>query len=143
MACWKAVKVIFKNIIWLWSHSHAVCGGRGMVSVVRRIRFLARALAIYDAVTPIINAQKDSSLARTIASRPETIGAVIWPYQCLGWNSRTRLARIREHYSIIDSLGGPIDFPVDGQILLLGLDNIREGLRLVLDRPQWFMREGQ
>lgn len=78
-----------------------------------------------------------------MAQRPEAAGAVIWPYQCLGWDARTRLERIRNHCSIIDRIGGPIDFPVDGKMLLLDLDEIREGLQVVLDQPKWFMREGQ
>jgi uncharacterized protein len=75
--------------------------------------------------------------------RPETIGAVIWPYQCLGWTARVRLDRIRAHYACIERLGGPIDFPVDGRLSLLSLADIREGLHVVVDQPVWFMREGQ
>jgi uncharacterized protein VirK/YbjX len=75
--------------------------------------------------------------------RPHTVGAVIWPYQCLGWDARTRLARIRDHYDVIDSMQGPINFDVSSMLLLLDLDNICEGLRVIIDQPIWFMREGQ
>jgi uncharacterized protein VirK/YbjX len=139
----ETINVISKNISWLWINSRAICDGTGIVSLVRRLRFLARALAVYDSVTPIINAPPGSALARAIESRPETIGAVIWPYQCLDWDARARLARIHEHYSIIDGIGGPINFPTDDEILLLELGDIRQGLRVVLDRPRWFIREGQ
>ena len=135
--------MILKDIGWLWVNSAAVCEGTGFVLAVRRFRFLARALAVYGSIRPIINAPRKSPLGRLIQDRPETIGAVIWPYQCSSWNARTRLARICEHYSVVESIRGPIDFPVHGRILLLDLIEIREGLCVVVDQPKWFMREGQ
>ena len=40
-------------------------------------------------------------------------------------------------------MGQPLDFPVDGQLRLLDLNDIRAGFHVVLDQPRWFMREGQ
>ena len=82
-------------------------------------------------------------MGRLVERRPETVGAVIGPYQCIGWDVRTRLARIRDHYSAIETIGGPINFPLDGRLLLLDLKEIRESLQVILDQPKWFMREGQ
>src|SRR5262249_2572299 len=130
-------------MMWLWANSFAVCEGKGMLATTRRIRFLMRALVLYDVLKPMINAPCESSLGKAMASRPEMVGAVIWPYQCLGWGARVRLARIRDHYSVVDHIGGAIDFPVEGKLVLLDLAEIREGLHVVLDQPKWFMREGQ
>ena len=135
--------VILRNIAWLWTHSAAVCEGSGFVVLTRRIRFVARALTVYGHVKPMIAAPRETPLGKVIEGRPETIGAVIWPYQCAGWNARTRLARICEHYSVIERMGKPIDFPVDGKLLLIDLCQIREGLNATIDRPKWFMREGE
>ena len=68
---------------------------------------------------------------------------MLWPYQCLSWNAATRLSKIRDNYEVIDKIGGPIDFPVNAKLTLLDLSNIRSGLRVELDQPKWFMREGQ
>ena len=71
------------------------------------------------------------------------VGAVIWPYQCSGWDARTRFARIFDHYSTIARIGRPLDFPVDDYLVSLeALGELREGLRVILDQPKWFMREG-
>ena len=127
--------VVLKNIAWLWASS--LCD-----VLTRRVRFVVRALTVYCCVKPMIAAQRDTPLGRLIEDRPETVGAVIWPYQCAGWNARTRLARICEHYSVIERMGGPIDFPVNGKLLLVDLCQIREGLHVTIDRSKWFMREG-
>ena len=113
------------------------------MALSRRLRFLPRALLIYDAVSPMINASPESSLGKLMEARPETIGAVIWPYQCSGWDARTRLARIRDHYSIVGEMSGLLDFSPEHSIFLIDLRDIREGLRVVLDQPKWFLREGQ
>jgi uncharacterized protein VirK/YbjX len=136
--------MIGKHIFWLWTISAAVSGeAKGVVLIVRRIRLFFKALKAYRSVKPMIDAPRESSLGKLMRHRPQTIGAVIWPYQCAGWNAHTRLARIRDHYSVIDKIGGAIDFPVDGQISLLDLGDIREGFHVVVDQPEWFMREGQ
>ena len=135
--------MILNHVRWLWTHSVAVCGGDGIVLVSRRFRFLFRSLAMYRSITPLIDAPQETPLGKLMHYRPETIGAVIWPYQCSGWNAKTRIARIRDHYSVVERIGGMLDFAVDGRIPLLDLDEIREGFRVIVDQPVWFMREGQ
>src|SRR5262249_34282003 len=131
------------DLTWIWKISSRVHEGTGLVITSRRLRYFARALRVYGALKPFMHAPKPKSLGKLMTQRQETVGAVIWPYQCLAWDARTRLNRIRDHYSIIDSLGGPIDFPVNERLVLLDLVEIHEGLRVVLDQPKWFMREGQ
>jgi uncharacterized protein VirK/YbjX len=124
--------------------SAEVCGEkRGLIFVTRRIRFLFKALAAYRSVGPMIEAPRESSLGRLMCSRPQIVGAVLWPYQCSGWNVRTRFERIRDHCSIVEQIGGAVDFPVEDQISLLDLGEIREGFHVVVDQSEWFMREGQ
>jgi uncharacterized protein VirK/YbjX len=135
--------VIIRDIVWLWAASATMFKVNGFVAATRRMRFIFRALTIYESVKPFVDASPESPLGRLMEHRPETIGAVVWPYQCLEWDARTRLARIRDHCSVIERMGGSIDFPVEGQLNLLDLSEIRAGLRVIVDQPKWFMREGQ
>jgi uncharacterized protein len=135
--------VFINHVHWLWTTSALVAGGKGFVFTTRRILFVARALTIYGSIKPIISAPPGSPLGKLIARRPETVGSVTWHYQCAGWNAQTRLARIRDHYATIEEIGGPIDFPLDANLKLLDLAEIREGLSLIVDQPKWLMREGQ
>ena len=66
----------------------------------------------------MINARRESALGKLMEIRPETIGAVVWPYQCSGWDARTRLARIREHYSVAQQMGDLLDFSPEDSITL-------------------------
>jgi uncharacterized protein len=135
--------MILSNVAWIWKASGQVYQGRGFIITSRRVRFFLRALGAYGALKPFIRAPQDATLGKLIAHRPETVGAVIWPYQCAGWNSTTRLARIREHCAIVDRYGWPMNFQICDQLRLLELDEIHTGLKVVLDQPRWFLREGQ
>ena len=134
---------VLTHIKWLWDASILVCGQRGLVVHCRRIRFLRSALWNYNSVKRLIDAPRQSPLGRLIQYRPQTVGVVIWPYQCSGWDARTRVERIYDHYAVIEELGGVIDFPPNKQQLLADLGHVRDGFRIIIDQPAWFLREGQ
>ena len=136
-------KKSIKNIATLWTTSALVCPGTGLRPFYHRIRFLIRSLTLYDSIVPLLEAPQESPLGQLMAYRPQTVGAAIWPYQCSGWDARMRFARIRDHYAAVEKIGGAVNFPVDGKIILVDLAEIRDALHIVLDQPIWFMREGQ
>lgn len=90
-----------------------------------------------------MEAPPQSALGRLLAQRPETIGAAVWPFQCLAWGAAERLTRIRGHFEAVDRLGPPLDFAADEKLVLLDAADYQAGVRFVLDQPRWFMREGQ
>ena len=75
--------------------------------------------------------------------RPAVLaGPLVWPYLCADWDADERLRRIQAHYRIVDRLGAPFPFSADERLVLAELDETYPGLRIVLDQPKWFMREG-
>lgn len=83
------------------------------------------------------------SLQRIMGERPELIvGPLVWPYLCSSWDIPERLDRVVAHYRALDRLGPPFPFAVTDKLILAELDAIHPGLRIVLDQPRWFMREG-
>lgn len=70
------------------------------------------------------------------------VGPLVWPYLCAAWDAPERLERIAAHYRIIDRLGAPFPFSANESLVLADLDETHPQLRIVLDQPQWFMREG-
>jgi uncharacterized protein VirK/YbjX len=113
------------------------------ILAARRVKFIVRALTNYSLLKPIIDARPGGALGKAIKARPEIIGAVLWPYQCSAWDVRTRLSRIRGHYDAVEATGRLLDFPMNATLILLDLAEIQQGLRVTIDQPRWFMREGQ
>lgn len=127
----------------LWQWSGLACGQRGPRRLRARLAFLAKAWPLRTTLAPFDNPSQPTALTRALVQRPDMVGAVVWPYINLAWDGRRRLDAIREHFDVVDSLGGLLDFPMAQSVQVLDLGDIQEGLKLVLDQPHWFMREGQ
>jgi uncharacterized protein VirK/YbjX len=132
----------FKNYLFLWDLSGSLFYKKFGISILR-FKFMLMAFVLSRDVELFMQGSKNASVQNLILQRPETLGAIIWPYQCKNWDAKTRLNHIAEHYSAIEDLKFKIDFPLDGALKLLDLSDVYKGLHLVLDQPKWFMREGQ
>ena len=110
--------------------------------LVLRARMVTRGQRYRTLTRRFFAAAPESALSRIMADRPEILGALIWPYQCAGWDIPVRLERILAHYEVIDCLSAPFQFKTHEKIEILDMSDTQNGLRLVMDQPRWFMREG-
>lgn len=104
---------------------------------------MAKAVHLSNSLQPFLHAKEGSPIHRLIAQRPETVGAIVWPYQCKSWDAKTRLKQIEEHYSVIKEFYPTLNFDVNGALKIVNLGDLYENLHVVIDRPKWFIREGQ
>ncbi|MGL4236945.1 VirK/YbjX family protein [Tabrizicola sp.] len=93
-------------------------------------------------VQQILQPPAGSALERVTRQRPHMIGALMWPYISASFDAGERLRRIISHYQVVDTLGPPFQFDCDERLVLVDLGDLLPGLRLVLDQPEWFLREG-
>lgn len=120
----------------------AIVPGRGLGAARWRLRVLAAALAHRRQLAGLAGTDSPA-LRRILQERPASaVGVLIWPYLCASWDVSRRLDRLVGHYRIVDRLGPPFPFPVSERLVLLDLSDIHPGLRIVMDQPQWFIREG-
>jgi uncharacterized protein VirK/YbjX len=116
--------------------------GRTASALKLKARFMAAALANARTVRPFLQPEPGTEMARMMEARPQTLGVLVWPYQCSGWGVGERLRRLRIHCAEVDRLGTPLTFAPSEKLVLADLDAQLPGLRIVLDKPHWFMREG-
>ena len=135
--------MLLRDFILLWKMSKLVYPKPSIQTLKNRLIFTVKASHVKNAIQPFLDAPSGSLINKLMIQRPETIGAVVWPYICHTWDTKNRLSRIEEHYRVVDSLSPKIDFPVDGALKLLDLGDVYQNLHIVLDQPIWFMREGQ
>ena len=67
----------------------------------------------------------------------------MWPYICAQWPAATRLQKIIDHYKFVDSVHPSLTFPVTESLEIIEMSTLILGLRIVIDKPKWFIREGQ
>lgn len=107
-----------------------------------RLRVLAAALTHPGRVGAMAR-NHSPALSLMAKERPAVLlGPLVWPYLCAGWSAAERLDHVRAHYRVLDQLGPPFPFSADARLVMIELDEIHPGLRVVLDQPPWFMREG-
>jgi uncharacterized protein VirK/YbjX len=74
----------------------------------------------------------------------DCIGVVQWPYISKTWSAEERLNVIASHYEVVtENCPQLLLFGRDDRLKLGDVSEWAEGCSLVLDRPIWFMREGE
>jgi len=135
----------------------------GVIEVLGRVHRLGRAMhpdlnvnslkhqvfLLLGALTALKDVRKwyavsDNPLLTLALKRfPLMSGAMYWPYINYTWSMQHSLATIDQHYRM---LGGPaaiIAHATFEELELTRLDEEYAGLRLVLDKTKWFLREGE
>ena len=114
-----------------------------IVSRLRMQAAVAAAAVAHAGTLSRIAGSASPSLQRLTQQRPDVIvGALVWPYICAGWDVDERLRRIVSHCRSLDRLGAPFPLSADDSLVLADLTALWPGLRLVMDQPVWFRREG-
>jgi uncharacterized protein VirK/YbjX len=82
-------------------------------------------------------------LTRALIRHPLIYGAIFWPYMSRKWPLKRRLASIDQHYRMLDGPAAIITHATFQDVELAQFDEDVPGLRLVLDKAEWFIREGE
>ncbi|XSC45483.1 DUF535 family protein [Bradyrhizobium sp. RDT10] len=114
----------------------------GRVDTLRRLSLIAKCYKHRSDLGNLFGDQSNASLVRLFNERPETIGVLIWPYQCASWDTHMRLGRLRAHCDCVEKLAAPFNLGPNERMVLADLSFVRAGLRVVIDQPIWFLREG-
>lgn len=130
------------DILTLLPLARRLLPGNSPGALALQVRFIRAGLHEGQSVARLLNPPPGSSLARIMAERPHLLGALVWPYQCAAWDAGVRLQRIIGHYEAVDTIVAPLRFSIDERLVLADLDSLHPGMKLVLDQPEWFLREG-
>ncbi len=126
----------------LLAAARRVFPGNGASALVTQGKIVLAGLRAYPAVQQMLSPPPGTALDRIMRQRPEFIGALLWPYLSASFDEGERLRRIIAHYEAVDGLPPQMHFDCDERLVLIDLANVMPGLRLVMDQPIWFMREG-
>jgi len=105
-------------------------------------RFVAAVLKHRRSVNSWLQAGELGGLGLSLASRPEMIGIVEWPYLHKDWTVPERFNAVRAHYAEVDAIPW-LRLEVRESRVISDLGDVVPGLRVILDRSEWFQREGE
>lgn len=105
----------------------------------RRARFLVVAVWHYQLIYTLF---KSGVISATLAERPQLLGAVEWPFLHKDWDVNRRFEAMRAHHTEVATQPW-LRLALDETRVVSDLGGVVPGLRVVLDRPEWFLREGK
>jgi uncharacterized protein VirK/YbjX len=106
-----------------------------------RLKFVAATLRNPGLSKRLAGVDPDSAMGRLLRERPQTVGTLLWPYQCAAWDAKERFSRIQSHLDAVRQIPG-LDFGPDEKLVIADLAAFSPGVSLILDRPAWLSREG-
>jgi uncharacterized protein VirK/YbjX len=104
---------------------------------------MVHALLNYSAVRNWYEIADNTLLISALARFPLMSGAMYWPYINHTWSMNQKLASIDQHYRMLDGPAAIIAHATLREVELARLDEECNGLRIVLDKTEWFLREGE
>jgi len=123
-------------IRWAWRLSAQVDSGWKL-----RAKFVLAALKNSTLARSLERLDPQSPLGQLLAERPETIGNLVWPYQCAAWDAKTRFARISAHLDALEHLPG-LKVAADEKVVFADLTSLSPDTFVMIDYSPWLAREG-
>ncbi len=111
-------------------------------SLRNRLRYVALALKYGGQLTAYLRRPAQRALARELVVRPELMGYMMWPYIHARWPVMQRFKTLSQHHQAMESDMAALSVSPTDSLVVADLSKLCAGLRLVIDRPPWVLREG-
>ena len=112
-------------------------------SLVRRVEILGYWITHANVLRQWFYRSDNADLDVALKRNPLICGAIHWSYMHRDWPMLQRLRTIDHHYRLLGGDARVLSAAIRGDLEVARLDAEYAGLRLVLDTPAWFMREGE
>jgi uncharacterized protein len=114
-----------------------------MNSLKHQILLLTRALAFLPDIRKWYEISDNPLLTSALKRFPLMSGAIYWPYINHTWSMKRKLATIDQHFRMLGGAAAIIARATLEEVELARLEEEYPGLRIVLDKTEWFLREGE
>jgi len=108
-----------------------------------QIILLSQALVFLPRIRKWYDISDNPLLTLALKRYPLMSGAIYWPYINHTWPMEHRLAAIDQHFRMLGGSAAIIANATFEEVELALLEEKYAGLRLVLDKTAWFLREGE
>ena len=107
-----------------------------------KLGFVAACLRLRQSLDAFFRRPENEALSRELTARPELLGFVVWPYVHAGWPAMQRFEALSQHQQAMASDMAALAVSPTGSLLVADMSEVSPGLRLVVDRAPWCLREG-
>jgi len=110
---------------------------------ILRIRFFKHVLFNLNHIRLFIDVVERLGYSTLFDHKIPVLGVVEWPYIHKDWHVKRRFDMILGHYQIIKTLPQILDVTDGNPKVLVDTHQFSAGTKIVLDKAQWFVREGE
>ncbi|MGZ8270243.1 MAG: VirK/YbjX family protein [Methylophilus sp.] len=114
-----------------------------LINIFRRLKFLSKVKQVQPELDTFIQKITDLGYANIFKHDPHVLGAVLWPYIHNEWNVAQRFSAIAQHYELLKDQPKFLDVSQNNINKIIDLSEFSVEASLILDRPPWFIREGE
>lgn len=132
-----------ETLVRVYRLGRAMHPGLSLNSVKHQAMLLARSLVCLSDIRRWYGISDNPLLTLALKRFPLISGAIYWPYMNNTWPIERRLAAIDQHFRMLDGQSAIIAHATFEEVGVARLDEKYAGLRLVLDKASWFLREGE
>jgi uncharacterized protein VirK/YbjX len=112
-------------------------------NIFSRLKFLYKAKKSQQELNAFIQRITDLGYASIFKQEPHILGNVQWPYIHNMWSLTQKLSVITQHYEVLKELPTFWDVSQGNANKIIDLNEFSSNSSVVLDRPPWFIREGE
>ena len=116
--------------------------GLSAAALRKRLIFLFYYLKFRKRMLVCFREPGHDALSRELMTRPNIMGFIIWPYVHAGWPVMQRFEALAQHQQALCSDMAALAIPASGSLVAADMSDVSPGLRLIIDRAPWFLREG-
>ncbi|MGY4828025.1 DUF535 family protein [Sphaerotilaceae bacterium SBD11-9] len=115
---------------------------RKLGTIKNRFNLISAILKIRPQLRGILARPEHQGLRAELQQHPETLGFAEWPYIHAGWSAMQRFEALSQHKQALQSDMRLLDIGRSDSIVVADLSALSPGLKLVVDRAVWCVREG-
>jgi uncharacterized protein VirK/YbjX len=112
-------------------------------SIKHQVNLLVKTIKFLPDIRKWFDIQDNPILLQALKRFNLMNGAIYWPYINNIWSMKQKLSTIDTHYRMLVGNASIIAQATFEEVELVRLDEQYAGLRLVLDKAKWFLREGE
>lgn len=105
-------------------------------------KFVFSCMKLCQELNVFFGEPRHEALSRELIARPELLGFVVWPYIHAGWPAMQRFEALAQHQEAMSTDMAALSLPASGSLLITDMSDVSPGLKLVVDRAPWCLREG-
>jgi len=113
-----------------------------LINLKHQVIMMGRALVFLSDIRKWYEISDNPLLTRALERFPLMSGAIYWPYVNHTWPMERRLSTIDQHFRMLDGRAAILAHATFEEVELARFEEY-SGLRLVLDKAMWFVREGE